>query len=245
MKERETVVEVKNLRKGFDSQLVFENINFKLKKKENIAILGKSGTGKSALIKTIVGLHEPDEGDLIVMGKTMNELEEEELDAVRKKIGFLFQGGALYDSMTVRQNLKFPWERQKNKMDKAEMDRAVKEALENVGLLDAIDKMPAELSGGMKKRVALARTLILRPEIVLYDEPTTGLDPVTSKEISALMNEMKEKYHISSITITHDISCVKITADRIFIIKDKTLAVEGRFHELKKSQEAWVRDFFH
>lgn len=241
----EAVIEVHNLKKSFNGETVLEHVNFNLHKMENIAVMGKSGTGKSVLIKTIVGLHEPDEGEMFVFGKDTHNLTDEELNTFRRKIGYLFQGGALYDSMSVRQNLRFPLERQKKKLSKGEMNDAVEEALSNVGLLEAINKMPAELSGGMKKRIALARTLILKPEIVLYDEPTTGLDPVTSKEISGLINEMREKFNISSMIITHDVSCVRITSDRIFIIHDKTLAVEGSYEELRHSGMEWVRAFFH
>jgi phospholipid/cholesterol/gamma-HCH transport system ATP-binding protein len=242
--DHDPVVEVSGLKKTFEGENVLNGIDLILNKTENIAILGKSGTGKSVLLKTIVGLHPPDEGELNVLGKKINDLDEQELNAIRRKIGYLFQGGALYDSMTVRQNLKFPLERQSEPMTKAEMNNAIEEALANVGLLDAINKTPEELSGGMKKRIALARTLILKPEIMLYDEPTTGLDPVTAKEISYLIIEMREKFDISSIIVTHDISCVKITSDRIFILKDKKLAIEGRFGELEKSELEWVKSFF-
>ncbi len=214
-------------------------------RKENITILGKSGTGKSVLIKSIVGLHEPDGGELVVLGKDFNQLEDEELNKMRRKIGYLFQGGALYDSMTVKQNLLFPIKRMGNNISKVEMDEAVENSLNEVGLIKAIDKTPAELSGGMKKRIALARTLIMRPEIVLYDEPTTGLDPVTSKEMSHLILKMQDKFNISSITITHDISCVKIIADKIYIIRDGKWGAEGTFDELSNSNDDWVRSFFH
>jgi phospholipid/cholesterol/gamma-HCH transport system ATP-binding protein len=243
----EVVVQVKNLRKSFGDHTVIDDVSFDLHRKENIAILGKSGTGKSVLIKSIVGLHEPDRGDLIVLGKNFNQLEDKELNQMRRKIGYLFQGGALYDSMTVKQNLLFPIKRQGHgqQMSDGEMNDAVENSLNEVGLVEAINKTPAELSGGMKKRIALARTLILRPEIVLYDEPTTGLDPVTSKEISNLILKMQDKFDISSITITHDISCVKITADRIFIIKEGKWGAEGTFDELESSDDKWVRSFFH
>lgn len=243
--DNEAVVQVKNLRKSFGDHTVIDGVSFDLYRKENITILGKSGTGKSVLIKSIVGLHEPDSGDLIVLGKNFNELEDQELNQMRRKIGYLFQGGALYDSMTVKQNLLFPIKRTGHGMSKAEMNEAVENSLNEVGLIKAIDKTPAELSGGMKKRIALARTLILRPEIVLYDEPTTGLDPVTSKEMSHLILKMQDKFDISSITITHDISCVKITADKIFIIKDGKWGAEGTFEELSNSDDEWVRSFFH
>jgi len=244
-KDKEVVVQVKNLYKSFGEHTVINGVSFDLHLKENITILGKSGTGKSVLIKSIVGLHEPDDGELIVLGKNFNQLEDKELNQMRRKIGYLFQGGALYDSMTVKQNLLFPIKRQGHKMSEGEMNDAVENSLNEVGLIEAINKTPAELSGGMKKRIALARTLILRPEIVLYDEPTTGLDPVTSKEISDLILKMQDKFDISSVTITHDISCVKITADRIFIIRDGKWGAEGTFDELKGSDDEWVRSFFH
>src|SRR5690606_73222 len=191
------------------------DINFKLYKKENIAVLGTSGTGKSVLIKSIVGLVKPEEGRLEDFGKDILKKEDEDdWESIRRKVAYLFQGGALYDSMTVKQNLEFPLKRQIEKKPKKEIDAEVDEALENVGLLKAKNKMPSELSGGMKKRIALARTLILKPEIMLYDEPTTGLDPVTSKEISELILEMQEKFSISSIIVTHDMPCAKMTSDR-------------------------------
>lgn len=239
-----SVIEVHNLKKGFGSAEVIKGVSFKLHKKENIAILGKSGTGKSVLIKSIIGLHEPDDGELIILGQNIGQTPENGMDGLRRKIGYLFQGGALYDSMTVRENLEFPLKRQSKKMSQAELNQAVEDSLNDVGLIQAVDKLPSELSGGMQKRIALARTLIMKPQIVLYDEPTTGLDPVTSKEISQLILEMQQKFEISSITITHDISCVKITADRIFIIKDGVFGIEGTYDELKNSDEEWVREFF-
>ena len=239
-----TVIEARKLTKAFGENVVIKDVSFDLNYKENIVILGKSGTGKSVLIKRIVGLHEPDAGELKVLGKDLNKLDKDELVQLRLKVGYLFQGGALYDSMTVRENLLFPIERQTEKIPREEREEAIIEALSNVGLEKAIDKMPSELSGGMKKRIALARTLILKPEIVLYDEPTTGLDPVTSKEISELIIHMQNKFNISAIIITHDISCVKVVSDRIFIIKDGLFGVEGTYDELKNSDDEWVRSFF-
>ena len=240
----EVVVSVKNMRKSFNNHDVIKDVSFDLHRKENIAILGKSGTGKSVLIKTIVGLHEPDGGTLSILDNKFSEREDIDWEPIRRKIGYLFQGGALYDSMTVKENLKFPLERQEKKMSKKKMNEAIEKSLEDVGLVKAMDKLPSELSGGMKKRIALARTLILKPEVVLYDEPTTGLDPVTSKEISHLIVEMQEKFNISSIIITHDISCVKIAANKIFIIKDGKFGAEGTFEELENSDEEWIRSFF-
>lgn len=240
----EEVVIAKHLKKAFDDLEVLKDINFVLHKKENLVVLGKSGTGKSVLIKSIVGLVEPDGGELIVLDKNVLGLDKDEMEDLRRRVGFLFQGGALYDSMTVRQNLQFPLKRQLKKLSKGEIKDLVEEALEDVGLLKAINKMPSEISGGMKKRIALARTLILKPEIMLYDEPTTGLDPVTSREISHLVLEMQEKFAISSIIITHDIACAKLTGNRIFILKGGELAVEGSYEELENSEDEWVRSFF-
>ena len=241
----EAVIKATGLTKSFDGQVILDGIDLTLHKGENIAVLGKSGTGKSVLLKSIIGLFPADKGELEILGRNMKEADNQEIAALRQKIGYLFQGGALYDSMTVRQNLRFPLERQRRKWTKNQIDEAIEEALSNVGLLNAINKTPAELSGGMQKRIALARTLILKPEIMLYYEPTTGLDPVTSKEISHLINEMRDKFNISSIIITHDISCVKITSDRIFIIKDKKLSAEGNYKELEHSDHEWVRSFFY
>lgn len=238
------VVEMVHLRKSFDDNHVLRDINLVLHKGENLVILGKSGTGKSVLIKCIVGLIDCDYGSLAIFGNNVSDLSEEELIATRKKIGFLFQSAALYDSMSVRENLQFPLRRQQRSMPKEQMTSLIKEALENVGLAKAIDKTPAELSGGMRKRLGLARTLILKPEIMLYDEPTTGLDPITSKEISKLILEVQKTYNTSSVIITHDMECARLTADRIVVIKDGMCDAEGSFEELKTSTDAWIRSFF-
>jgi phospholipid/cholesterol/gamma-HCH transport system ATP-binding protein len=215
-----------------------------INKGENLAILGQSGTGKSVLIKCIVGLVEIDDGKLLIYGKNISELKDKELIETQKKVGFLFQSGALYDSMTVRENLEFPLRKQLHSISKEELEAIVKEALHDVGLDEAIDKTPSELSGGMRKRLGLARTLILKPEIMLYDEPTTGLDPITSKEISNLILEVQKKYNTTSVIITHDIECTRLTADRIIVLKDGVCAAEGTFDELEKSEDPWVRSFF-
>ncbi len=241
--QKELVVEVENLKKSFGSNDVLIDISFKIYKGENLVIIGKSGSGKSVLIKCIVALLEPDAGKTIVFGENINELKNRELNLIRKKIGFLFQSGALYDSMSVRENLAFPL-RDTKKLKQSEKNELIKEALENVGLADAIDKMPSELSGGMRKRLGLARTLILKPEIMLYDEPTTGLDPITSKEISELILEVQKKHNTTSIIITHDIACAKITANRIIVFKEGLISTEGTFEELEKSEDTWVRSFF-
>jgi phospholipid/cholesterol/gamma-HCH transport system ATP-binding protein len=191
----------------------------------------------------LVNLLEPDGGNLILLGKNLNDLNTEELNGLRKKIGFLFQSGALYDSMTVRENLAFPL-RDSIKMTGEEKNRLIMEALVNVGLKDTIDKMPSELSGGMRKRLGLARTLILKPEIILYDEPTTGLDPITAKEISNLIMDIQKKYNTTSIIITHDMACAKITADRMVVFKEGVIEVEGTFKELKNSNNPWIHSFF-
>ncbi len=191
----------------------------------------------------MVNLLEPDGGNLILLGKNLNDLNTEELNGLRKKIGFLFQSGALYDSMTVRENLAFPL-RDSIKMTGEEKNRLIMEALVNVGLKDTIDKMPSELSGGMRKRLGLARTLILKPEIILYDEPTTGLDPITAKEISNLIMDIQKKYNTTSIIITHDMACAKITADRMVVFKEGVIEVEGTFKELKNSNNPWIHSFF-
>ena len=243
VKSTNIAVDIQHLKKSFGNNSVLKDINLTLARGENLVVLGKSGSGKSVLIKCIIGLIEPDEGTLLVLDKNIAKLKNKSLNDLRKKVGFLFQSGALYDSMTVRENLEFPL-REIHTINEAERDSLVKEALENVGLLEAIDVMPSELSGGMRKRVGVARTLILKPEIMLYDEPTTGLDPITSKEISHLIVDVQKKYKTSSIIITHDIACAKITADRIIVIQDGACIAEGTFDELLKSKDPWVHSFF-
>jgi phospholipid/cholesterol/gamma-HCH transport system ATP-binding protein len=237
------IVTIDGLRKSFLNKEVLKGIKLSVAKGENLVIFGKSGSGKSVLIKCLVGLIEPDEGKIMLFEKNIEGLNEEELNIVRKKIGFLFQSAALYDSMTVRENLQFPL-RDLKKTPPAEIEALVKEVLKNVGLEEAIDKMPSDLSGGMRKRVGLARTLILKPELILYDEPTTGLDPITSKEISHLILDVQKKYNTASIIITHDVECARITANRMLIIKDGTIAAEGTFTELSESKDEWVSSFF-
>ncbi len=238
------VLRMEHINKSFGNNTVLRDINLIINKGENLVILGKSGTGKSVLIKCIVGLIEPDDGKLIIFGRNIFELREKDLIEVRKKIGFLFQSSALYDSMTVRENLEFPLKRQFDKIPKENINMLVKEALQNVGLAEAIDIMPSELSGGMRKRVGLARTLILKPEIMLYDEPTTGLDPITSKEISNLILEVQKKFNTSSIIITHDIECARLTANRIIVMKDGVCCAEGTYTDLENSPDVFVRAFF-
>ncbi len=237
------IAEISNLKKSFGRNTVLNNINLEIHRGENVVVLGKSGSGKSVLIKCMVGLIEPDEGKVVIFDQEISEQSNEGLNLIRKKIGFLFQSAALYDSMTVRENIAFPLRDTKFE-SKEEIEALVIAALHNVGLDDAIDKMPSELSGGMRKRVGLARTLIMKPEIILYDEPTTGLDPITSKEISRLILEIQKKFNTASIIITHDIECARITANRMVIIRDGIVAAEGTFADLSKSEDEWVASFF-
>jgi len=242
--ETETIIgEVKNLKKSFGSNSVLNDISLKINKGENLVIIGKSGSGKSVLIKCLVGLIEPDGGELFLFGENIAGLKDAKLNELRKKVGFLFQSAALYDSMSVRENLEFPLRDLKAK-PREEMDALVVEALQNVGLESAIDKMPSELSGGMRKRVGLARTLILKPEIIFYDEPTTGLDPITSKEISQLILDVQKKYNTASIIITHDIECARMTTNRMLIIKEGLVLTEGTFKEISESKDEWIHSFF-
>jgi phospholipid/cholesterol/gamma-HCH transport system ATP-binding protein len=240
----ENIIELLHVKKSFDGNAVLKDINLTVKKGENVVVIGKSGQGKSVAIKCIVRMIEPDEGNIKVLGKDVEQLGEDELKELRMKIGFLFQSAALYDSMTVRENLAFPLQRVLRIKDEKEIEERSKEVLESVGLLEAMDKMPSDLSGGMRKRMGLARTLIVRPEIILYDEPTTGLDTITSREISELILQVKEKYKTTSIIITHDMACAKLTADRIVVMNDGEFIAEGTYDELEKSTNELVRSFF-
>lgn len=239
-----TVISIQHLSKSFGENHVLRDFSFDLKQGENAVVLGKSGSGKSVLIKCIIGLLNPDKGNINVLGQNVPDLNQEELDRMRVKVGFLFQSNALYDSMTVRENLEFPLRRHWMKSTLDDVDGMVMEALENVGLAHTVDMMPAELSGGMRKRIALARTLILKPEIILYDEPTTGLDPITGKEISNLMLDVQKKYNTSAIVISHDMNCVKIVANRIVVLVDGTCYAVGTYEELKNSTDKKVKQFF-
>lgn len=239
-----TAIEISELWKSFGSNHVLQGFDLTLYAGENVAVMGKSGSGKSVLIKCIIGLLTIDKGQLMVLGKSIPELTHKELDALRTDVGFQFQGSALYDSMTVRENLEFPLRRHPDKVKDYPVDDLVKESLENVGLLHAIDMMPSELSGGMKKRIALARTLIMRPKIILYDEPTSGLDPVTGREISLLINEIQERFQTAAIIITHDLSCARITCDRMVILHDGRNYAEGTYEELNHSNDGPVKEFF-
>jgi phospholipid/cholesterol/gamma-HCH transport system ATP-binding protein len=242
--KRQIVLEISDLWKSFESNHVLRGVGLQLHQGENLVVLGKSGSGKSVLIKLIIGLMEPDKGVIRVFGKNIPDLKQSELDEIRTRIGFLFQSNALYDSMTVRENLEFPLRRHRKKLKQEEVNNLIEEVLSNVGLAHTKDMMPSELSGGMKKRIALARTLILKPEIILYDEPTTGLDPVTSREISNLMLDIQRKYNTSSIIIAHDMSCVHITANRIITLVDGTCYAVGTWDELRNSSDIKVKQFF-
>ncbi len=242
--KRSPVIEIKDLHKSFGDNDVLKGINLTVNKGEDLVILGRSGEGKSITIKCIVGLVIPDKGNISVLGEEIIGLNRSELNKIRVKIGFLFQSGALYDSMSVRENLEFTLKRHSKELSAQEIESQVIDVLDSVGLADAVDKMPSELSGGMRKRIGLARTLILKPEIILYDEPTTGLDTITSKEISELILDIKKKRKTTSIIITHDMSCAKLTADRVMILKDGVIHAEGKYEELEKSEDKWVRSFF-
>jgi phospholipid/cholesterol/gamma-HCH transport system ATP-binding protein len=240
----EPVIEINNLKKSFGVQVVLTDISLRLYDGENLVVVGKSGTGKSVLIKCIVGLLNSDGGIINVFKKNLNDLNRKEFGELRQKIGFLFQSGALYDSMTVKENLEFPLRRIRKNLAEPEIKEKVNEVLENVGLLDALYKMPSQLSGGMRKRISLARSIIVDPMIMLYDEPTTGLDPNTSDEISSLINEVQEKYKTSSIIITHDIKCALKTADRIIMLKEGKVYKEGKVEEFKDSSDPVINSFF-
>ena len=238
------IIDIQNLKISFGSLNVLNDISLHLKSQENLVVLGKSGTGKSVLIKCIARLLKADEGTITVLGEEVNALKLEELNEIRKKIGFLFQSGALYDSMTVKENLEFPLRRIRKELSQSEIDAKVTETLANVGLEDVLNKMPSELSGGMRKRISLARTIIVDPEIMLYDEPTTGLDPITAEEISELINDIQKKYKTASIIITHDMECVRTVADRIIMLKDGDVYKEGSLSEFENSTDSYVSSFF-
>jgi len=238
------VIEIKDLTKRFKSNEVLKGLSLSVQKGENLVLIGKSGEGKSVTLKCITGLMTTDGGSIKVFDREVASLNEDELKDMRCRIGFLFQGSALYDSMTVKENLAFPLRRVLRMKDEKEIDERSRQVLEAVGLIDTINKMPGELSGGMRKRLALARTLIVHPEIILYDEPTTGLDTITSREISELILEMKEKYNTTSLIVTHDIPCAKIVADRIVVMRDGKSVADGKTKDLENSTDDFIRSFF-
>jgi phospholipid/cholesterol/gamma-HCH transport system ATP-binding protein len=243
--ESSPVIDVQHIHKSFGSNHVLRDFSLTLAPAENLAILGKSGSGKSVLIKCIINLVPVDQGSIRVLNENIDELNADELDQLRARVGFLFQSNALYDSMTVRENLEFPLRRHWNKAQReAGAEKAVMEALKDVGLEHTVDMMPAELSGGMRKRIALARTLILRPAIILYDEPTTGLDPITAREISELIVEVQQKYNTSSIIISHDMNCINITSNRVIVLIDGKSYANDSYANLRRSEDNKVRNFF-
>jgi phospholipid/cholesterol/gamma-HCH transport system ATP-binding protein len=243
-KSPQTVIEINNLKKSFDDQEVLHDISLKLYNGENLVVIGKSGCGKSVLIKCIVGLLNSDGGTINVFEKEVTNINRLELGELRQNIGFLFQSGALYDSMSVKENLEFPLKRIRKDLTQKEIDEKIQEALDNVGLADAIDKMPSQLSGGMRKRISLARTLVVDPKIMLYDEPTTGLDPATSDEISLLINDVQKKYKTSSIIITHDIKCARKTANRVIMLHEGLVYMEGKTEQFENSEDEFINSFF-
>ena len=242
---KKPVLELKNIKKSFGDNQVLKGFSMKLYEGENLVIMGKSGSGKSVMVKCIVGLIQPDSGSITIKDQDIITMGQQELDFLRTEIGFLFQGSALYDSMTVRENLEFPLRRHKDKLENFQSTEiSVKEALNSVGLLDAIDRLPAELSGGMQRRVALARALILKPKIIMYDEPTTGLDPITANEIIQLMRSIQKEYNTSSLIITHDVDCARVISNRMILLVDGINYAEGTFEELSNSSDPQTRAFF-
>ena len=241
---QESVIFIKNLKKSFGSLSVLNGVDFEIKRGENIAVLGRSGTGKSVLIKIISGLLKPDSGLVKVLGQEVDKLNEKELQALRLKIGFSFQSSALYDSMSVRENLKFPLVRNKRDLSDQEVNEAIESVLNDVGLSQTINQMPSELSGGQKKRIGIARTLILKPEIMLYDEPTSGLDPITCFELNNLILKVQKEYKTSSIIITHDLTCAKITGNKVAVLNEGKFLKIGGFEEVFSSDDAYIKAFY-
>lgn len=242
--QAENVLIIQHLYKSFGDNHVLIDFSLEVKKGETIVVLGKSGSGKSVLIKCIIGLLQPDSGSIEMFGKNIPEIKNDELDKIRAKVGFLFQSNALYDSMTVRENIEFPLRRHWIQLSQEEVNPMVLQALEDVGLAHTIDMMPAELSGGMRKRIALARTLILKPEIILYDEPTTGLDPITGKGIIQLMTALQKKYNTTSLIISHDMNCVIMASNRVVMLIEGRCYANGTYEELQKNTDPQVKEFF-
>jgi phospholipid/cholesterol/gamma-HCH transport system ATP-binding protein len=242
--KQQPVITIRGLYKSFGELNVLKGVDLDVFKGENLVVLGRSGTGKSVLIKILVGLLHPDAGTVKVLGQEVNKLQGKELDALRLRIGFSFQNSALYDSMNVRQNLEFPLTMNVKHLSRGEINSAVEEALDAVGLIDKMDRMPSDLSGGQRKRIGIARTLILKPEIMLYDEPTSGLDPITSTEINELINKVNRQYHTTSIIITHDLTCAKETGDRIAMLLQGRFLKVGNFKEVFETDDEQVKSFF-
>jgi len=241
---KESVISIKSLYKSFGENKVLNGVNLELYKGENVVVLGRSGSGKSVLIKIIAGLLKPDEGNVTVLGERVDLLSLRELQELRLRIGFSFQSSALYDGMSVRENLEFPLVRNQRKLNRKQVNDAVEQVLHDVGLSQTINQMPSELSGGQKKRIGIARTLILKPEIMLYDEPTGGIDPITCVDINHLINKVQQQYNTSSIIITHDLTCAKMTGNRVAILVDGKIAKEGSFDDVFESQEPGIKAFY-
>jgi phospholipid/cholesterol/gamma-HCH transport system ATP-binding protein len=242
--KEEKVIIIKGLYKSFGENHVLKGVDLDLYRRENVVVLGRSGTGKSVLIKIIAGLLKPDKGHVVVLDKVVENLSREQIRQLRLKLGFSFQNSALYDSMTVRENLEFPLVQNSKNLKRSQINKEVEEVIEAVGLSQTINQMPAELSGGQRKRIGIARTLILRPEIMLYDEPTAGLDPITSIDINNLINEVQQRYHTSSIIITHDLTCAKSTGDRVAMLLDGTFVKQGSFDEVFSSEDERIKSFY-
>jgi phospholipid/cholesterol/gamma-HCH transport system ATP-binding protein len=239
-----SLISIRGLKKAFGDMEVLKGVDLDVYQGENLVVLGRSGTGKSVLIKIISALLLPDEGTVMVLGKNVAQLKGKDLTEIRLKVGFSFQNSALYDSMTVRENLEFPLVRNFRKLTKTKVNNSVEEVLEAVGLSQTINQMPSELSGGQRKRIGIARTLILKPEIMLYDEPTAGLDPITCLDINGLINEVQEKYRTTSIIITHDLTCAKVTGDRIAMLLEGQFQREGTFDEVFATEDVRVKPFY-
>ncbi|MCB0731092.1 MAG: ABC transporter ATP-binding protein [Ignavibacteriae bacterium] len=237
------LIKIENLSKAFGNKVILDNISLNVYQGENLVVFGQSGTGKSVLLKCIIGLLKPDSGNILIKGKSVVNISNKDLNEIRKNTGFLFQGAALYDSMTVRENLEFPLKRHSKISDDEAYEKVVN-TLDLVSLKDAVDKMPSELSGGMKKRIGLARSIITDPEIMFYDEPTTGLDPISSKEISELILDLQKKLKMTSIIVTHDLNCAHIISDRNIFLKDGKIAYKGKIEELSKSDDKFLKNFF-
>lgn len=244
MKTTQSPIKIQNLHKTFGENKILKGININVNPGEDLVILGRSGTGKSVTIKCMVGLIKADEGSIEIFGTDITKIDKKALNDIRLRMGFMFQNGALYDSMSVRQNLTFTLKHHQKDISESEIENLITEALDNVGLSESIDKMPSELSGGMVKRIGLARTIIVKPEIILYDEPTAGLDTITAREISELIVSVQKKHKATSVIITHDMACAKITGNRILILNDGLVHAEGTYSELEKSNDQWVRSFF-
>lgn len=241
---KKKIVEVTHLKKSFGDRVILKDVNLDVYDRENLVVLGRSGTGKSVLIKCMVGLLKPDAGDIHVLDFDVPSLSEAKLNELRLQVGFSFQGSALYDSMTVRENLEFPLKRNLGIYDRAKLKDMVMTSLKEVGLEHTVDQKPAELSGGMKKRLGIARTLILKPKVMLYDEPTAGLDPITSREINDLILQVRDQHNTASIIITHDISCAQQTSDRVVALMNGESKLEGTFEELKTTTDMDLKHFF-